>query len=74
MVAGVGGWFAGSAAAPPPKAVTETVTKTAAVETFTKTVTPPPVTVTKTVTVTPAVKEIKIGTVWPLTGPIAASG
>jgi branched-chain amino acid transport system substrate-binding protein len=74
VVAGVGGWFAGSAAAPPPKAITETITKTAAAETFTKTVTPPPVTVTKTVTVTPAVKEIKIGTVWPLTGPIAASG
>jgi branched-chain amino acid transport system substrate-binding protein len=76
VVAGVGGWFAGSAAAPPPKTITEKVTTTLAAETVTKTVTPPPVTVTKTVTVTPTpvVKEIKIGTIWPLTGPLAPSG
>lgn len=78
VIAGVGGWFIGSAAAPPPRTETKTVTKTVAPKTYTTTVTPPPVTITKTktvtVTATPAVKEVKIGTVWPLTGPIAASG
>lgn len=49
VVAGVGGFFAGSAAVPPPKTVTKTVTVTA-----------PPITITKTVTPTPP-REIVIG-------------
>jgi ABC-type branched-subunit amino acid transport system substrate-binding protein len=63
VVAGVGGWFAGSAVAPPPRTITEKVTTTLAAETVTKTVTPPPVTVTKTVTVTPKLpaKPVVVG-------------
>lgn len=64
VVAGVGGYFSGVAAAPPPKTITEKVTTTLAAETVTKTVAPPPITVTKTVTVTPAVpvgKPIVLG-------------
>lgn len=76
VVAGVGGYFAGAAAVPPPKTVTETVTKTAAA--VTRTVTAPPSTVTetitKTVTVTvkpkptppPGKTEVVIGVIAPL--------
>ncbi len=59
IVAGVGGYFAGSSAVPPPKTVTSTVVQTvtataaAATVTVTTTVTPPPQTVTVTVTPTP---------------------
>ena len=53
VVAGVGGYYAGSAAAPPTTITkTETVTKTAAAATVTKTVTAAGTTVTKTATVT----------------------
>ena len=75
VVAGVGGYFAGSAAVPPPKTVTETVTKTLAAETVT--VTAPPKTVTTTVTVTatptpppitppPGKTEVVIGVIAPI--------
>ncbi len=59
IVAGVGGYFAGSSAVPPPKTVTSTVVQTvtataaAATVTVTTTVTPPPKTVTVTATPTP---------------------
>jgi len=49
VVAGVGGYFAGSATVPPPKTVTETVTKTVATT----------ITQTKTVTVTSTPKPTK---------------
>jgi branched-chain amino acid transport system substrate-binding protein len=77
VVAGVGGYFSGVAAAPPPKTITEKVTTTLAAETVTKTVAPPPITITKTVTVTPTVpvgKPVRIGFHAPLTGPGAADG
>ncbi|MEM4518092.1 MAG: TAXI family TRAP transporter solute-binding subunit [Sulfolobales archaeon] len=59
IIAGVGGYFAGSAAVPPPKTITSVVTQTvtttvaAATVTTTSTVTLPPQTVTVTVTATP---------------------
>jgi len=59
IIAGVGGYFAGSATVPPPKTVTSVVTQTvtttaaAATVTVTTTVTKPPQTVTVTVTATP---------------------
>ncbi len=59
IVAGVGGYFAGSSAVPPPVTVTSTavqtvtVTAAAATVTVTTTVTPPPKTVTVTATPTP---------------------
>ena len=74
VVAGVGGYFGGAAAVPPPKTVTETVTETAAAETVT--VTGPAKTVTETVTVTktptptltppPGKTEVIIGVIGPL--------
>ena len=81
VIAGVGGWFVGSTAAPPPKTVT--VTETAAAVTVTKTappvtttVTAPPktitttATVTKTVTATPvAPKIITVGATVSKSGP-----
>ncbi|MEM1680613.1 MAG: hypothetical protein QXT01_04350 [Sulfolobales archaeon] len=59
IIAGVGGYFAGSSAAPSPKTITSVVTQTvtttvaAATVTTTSTVTLPPQTVTVTVTATP---------------------
>lgn len=89
VVAGVGGWFAGVATAPPPKTVTvtpavpaapppKTVTVTAPpeVKTVTVTATAPPTTVTKTVTQpAPGLSGvIPIGVVLGLTGPLATYG
>jgi branched-chain amino acid transport system substrate-binding protein len=86
VVAGVGGWFAGTAAMPPPKTVTETMISTTTVTapapaavTVTKTVTPPPTTVTKTITVKPTPPAptgppIKIGYQIDLTGVLASYG
>ncbi|MEM4519650.1 MAG: TAXI family TRAP transporter solute-binding subunit [Sulfolobales archaeon] len=59
IVAGVGGYFAGSSAVPPPKTITSVVTQTvtttvaAATVTITSTVTPPAQTITTTVTLPP---------------------
>ncbi|MEM4556445.1 MAG: tripartite tricarboxylate transporter substrate binding protein [Sulfolobales archaeon] len=71
IVAGVGGYFAGSSAVPPPKTVTSTslvtVTTTAAATTVTvtTTVTPPPRTVTVTVTPTPTPTPTPPPIAWP---------
>jgi branched-chain amino acid transport system substrate-binding protein len=86
VIAGVGGYVTGSAAVPPTRIVTETVTKTVTAPPITKTVTSvrtetvtaPPVTktVTKTVTMkpTPPRKEIVLGCVTGLTGAVAYFG
>ncbi|MEM4518767.1 MAG: ABC transporter substrate-binding protein [Sulfolobales archaeon] len=89
IIAGVGGYFAGSSAVPPPKTVTSVVTQTvtttvaAATVTVTTTVTQPPQTVTVTVTATPTPPitlpppeaiQIKIGLLFPLTGAWAPLG
>ncbi|MCX8186632.1 MAG: tripartite tricarboxylate transporter substrate binding protein [Sulfolobales archaeon] len=76
IVAGVGGYFAGSSAVPPPRTVTstaiQTVTTTAAAATVTvtSTITPPPVTVTSTVTPPPRTVTVTV-TPTPTPPPIA---
>ncbi|MDW7969089.1 MAG: TAXI family TRAP transporter solute-binding subunit [Sulfolobales archaeon] len=66
IVAGVGGYFAGSSAVPPPRTVTSVVTQTvtttaaAATVTVTSTITPPPQTVTSTVTLPPRTVTVTV--------------
>lgn len=69
VVAGVGGYFAGSSAAPT-KTVTETRTVTAAEKTVTKTVTAPGTTVTVTKTVTTPTTVTTSAATPTVTGPI----
>jgi len=88
VIAGVGGWFAGSAAVPPPKTITKTLRETTTVTApvaapTTVTVTAPPTTVTERITETVTVKPtppapkgtpIKIGHMPDLTGALASYG
>jgi branched-chain amino acid transport system substrate-binding protein len=76
VVAGVGGYFSGVAAVPPPKTITETVTETAAAATVTVTAPAKTITETTTVTVTPTPvgPPIKIAVLAPVTGPPARAG
>ncbi len=75
VIAGVGGYFAGSSAVPPPKTVTSTVVQTvtatvaAATVTVTSTTTLPAQTVTVTVTATPTPKPTPTVTPPPATPP-----
>ncbi|MEM0453282.1 MAG: TAXI family TRAP transporter solute-binding subunit [Sulfolobales archaeon] len=66
VVAGVGGYFAGSSAVPPPKTITSVVTQTvtttvaAATQTITSTVTQPAQTITATVTLPPQTVTVTV--------------
>ncbi|MEM1982715.1 MAG: TAXI family TRAP transporter solute-binding subunit [Sulfolobales archaeon] len=66
IVAGVGGYFAGSSAVPPPKTITSVVTQTvtttvaAATQTITSTVTQPAQTITTTVTLPPQTVTVTV--------------